>query len=618
MFAVYNDPYNSDGYASDDECSSDDFSLLAESKEIVKEIGSNIFDGIRSRCPYANDVINLGQSTFEWGRNTYCFAFNGSAQLLRDQMRIPGTETYYPVKEILVGDKKLIVVSDLKKVVAILKESRFGEKLHGGREFDALKSVIKEDNPLNTPNQHIHKCLKTSASQNEFGYRQINKRTVMFLNNAIDFIDEYFTDFELNENVNITQIIPYYTTRTTARAVFKINDNFENVAEKLETLEKIINNWILCKPRAFVPKLVDLARTKSEKELEVAVNRVIVADDNDGIASRMLNERKYSDSQVKRLKSTTDTVKNETQNTIISTIYRFIKTKEYQGHFFGIAKREQFDFETIYELISCVCLPVEIDDYYTRLVKNDEINKFLIVLGKMINEKDEDKFTIEQISSMIRTTFVIGSGTTKSTITSAIYCLLKNPEQQNALYETLVNLNFQIPSMEEWGGMSEENQKTTLKSINNELMKCDHLRNFIYETMRMQTPIPVQARTTKAEFVVDDELTVPAGTTIYTVPFLTNMDANNWDDPLNFDPSRFELRESRSKFHPFSVGKNRCMGENLAWASMKSFLAMFILRYKVLPPIDEDGNEFEQDLDIEGGFTYKFNKDLLVRLERRR
>ncbi len=192
-----------------------------------------------------------------------------------------------------------------------------------------------------------------------------------------------------------------------------------------------------------------------------------------------------------------------------------------------------------------------------------------------------DNFSDEQIASMIKTVLVVGSGTTKSTLISAIYELQKNPEYQEKLYQALVALDIPEFNEEE---LSDQSAEAYRKQIVDKLFKCEELKHFLLEVMRIHSPIPIQGRKTVTPIIIDD-LIIPAGTTIYLTNFLANRDEANWENPSVFDPSRFENAENIKRFSPFSVGKNECMGRFHARITMMCFLYHFLMGYKI-PPFD--------------------------------
>lgn len=229
----------------------------------------------------------------------------------------------------------------------------------------------------------------------------------------------------------------------------------------------------------------------------------------------------------------------------------------------------------------------------------------------LISKMEDEKLDPTQIESMIKTVLMIGFGTSKSTLTSALYSLLKNPEYQEQLYAALIQL--ELPSIED---IPLEDNEVFIKQIYDNLIKCKEINNFLLEVMRIYTPIPVQSRKSVVETTIG-ELNICANTTIYLAPYLSHLDEKYWENPLEFNPSRFNDESIKRKFLPFSTGQNICMGRFHALSSMIPFIYFLVINFRIIPPLDEEGREITQELEMVDNFTYQFNKDLKISLERR-
>ena len=84
---------------------------------------------------------------------------------------------------------------------------------------------------------------------------------------------------------------------------------------------------------------------------------------------------------------------------------------------------------------------------------------------------------------------------------------------------------------------------------------------------------------------------VPGGVTVLVYLYGLHRNAEVWDDPDEFDPSRFEsrARERRSPFAylPFGGGARKCIGSSMATAQMLLVLARLVARYDFEPVDDE-------------------------------
>ncbi len=64
-------------------------------------------------------------------------------------------------------------------------------------------------------------------------------------------------------------------------------------------------------------------------------------------------------------------------------------------------------------------------------------------------------------------------------------------------------------------------------------------------------------------------------------------DPETWTDPDNFRPERFLLNGKLSvpaNYHPFGLGKHKCMGENLAKTSIFYFITTLLQKFEFKVP----------------------------------
>ena len=58
-----------------------------------------------------------------------------------------------------------------------------------------------------------------------------------------------------------------------------------------------------------------------------------------------------------------------------------------------------------------------------------------------------------------------------------------------------------------------------------------------------------------------------------------NSSSKYWNEPFQFDPSRFDQRHS-DIYLPFSSGTRSCIGQNFAMLEAKVMLAMIVKRFR--------------------------------------
>lgn len=90
----------------------------------------------------------------------------------------------------------------------------------------------------------------------------------------------------------------------------------------------------------------------------------------------------------------------------------------------------------------------------------------------------------------------------------------------------------------------------------------------IEETLRLHPPVPSGlTRVTPPEGLNINGTFVPGGTIVSVPPWTIHKDERYWDNPMTFDPERWEKEgnpETREAFIPFSKGQWSCIGKTLA------------------------------------------------------
>ncbi|KAG9465590.1 hypothetical protein GDO78_018044 [Eleutherodactylus coqui] len=111
-----------------------------------------------------------------------------------------------------------------------------------------------------------------------------------------------------------------------------------------------------------------------------------------------------------------------------------------------------------------------------------------------------------------------------------------------------------------------------------------YIMAFLYELMRFSSfvPVTIPHATTKDTNLMG--YNIPKNTVVFVNQWSVNHDAMKWSNPEEFDPSRFLddkgflNKDMVSNVMIFSVGKRRCIGEELA--KMQLFLFASILAHQ--------------------------------------
>lgn len=116
-----------------------------------------------------------------------------------------------------------------------------------------------------------------------------------------------------------------------------------------------------------------------------------------------------------------------------------------------------------------------------------------------------------------------------------------------------------------------------------DLSSLEHLKRCIMETMRITPAIPIFARRLDAPLNVNENLTLPANSTVVISPWLSHRDPEYFPEPETFDPDR-HLPENIKQRHPFayipfSGGSRNCIGYKLAMIEMKVILTWLLYHF---------------------------------------
>lgn len=107
-----------------------------------------------------------------------------------------------------------------------------------------------------------------------------------------------------------------------------------------------------------------------------------------------------------------------------------------------------------------------------------------------------------------------------------------------------------------------------------------YIMAFLYEAMRFSSfvPVTIPHATTASTFILGYH--IPKDTVIFVNQWSVNHDPAKWPNPEDFDPARFLDKDGfinkdlASSVMIFSVGKRRCIGEELSKIQLFLFIAI--------------------------------------------
>ena len=176
--------------------------------------------------------------------------------------------------------------------------------------------------------------------------------------------------------------------------------------------------------------------------------------------------------------------------------------------------------------------------------------------------------TQDEIKATSGTLVIAGSETSATLLSGAIYYLLENPTW-------LSKLQLEVRTM-----FFTESQ-ITFATTN--LLKITNA--VIHETFRLYPPVPIALpRVVPREGATVAGTYVPPDTKIGIPQYAANRSSRNFTNPEKYAPERFlgdgiYTNDKRSVIQPFSVGPRNCIGQNLAWAEIRTILARLVWHF---------------------------------------
>lgn len=111
------------------------------------------------------------------------------------------------------------------------------------------------------------------------------------------------------------------------------------------------------------------------------------------------------------------------------------------------------------------------------------------------------------------------------------------------------------------------------------------------EVLRRSTVVPLGTFHATSEDTTLGGYSIPKGATIIPLLYGCHMDSRLWDDPEEFDPTRFIDSEGRVKkpeqFIPFGTGRRMCLGNVLARSELFLFFTSILHVFNLGQPEGE-------------------------------
>ncbi len=208
-----------------------------------------------------------------------------------------------------------------------------------------------------------------------------------------------------------------------------------------------------------------------------------------------------------------------------------------------------------------------------RRRSGEDKGDLLSMLLAATDEADGKGMSQRQLRDELVTIYLAGHETTSVALTWAWYLLsLHSDVARRVQAEVDTVLQGRTPTYED-------------------LEKLSYLHQVIEETLRLYPPAWLLSRTAVQDDVLGSGYRIPAGSTVLLCPYVVHRHPRFWDNPLGFDPERFQPQQAETRhrhaYFPFGTGPHLCIGNRMSIMEAQLVLAMVAQRYRLDLVVDQ-------------------------------
>ncbi|XP_049837021.1 cytochrome P450 4g1-like [Schistocerca gregaria] len=200
------------------------------------------------------------------------------------------------------------------------------------------------------------------------------------------------------------------------------------------------------------------------------------------------------------------------------------------------------------------------------------------LLEALLKPGGQTAMPLDEVQGELMNLLIAGTETTAVAVSYTLALLALHPEWQDAAHQELKDVFGEGDDYLRAPGLADLGRLRVLESI-------------IKETLRLFPTVPILPRMVTEDLWLSGgsgrKVFVPEGTLLLVMPFLTHRLPQFFQDPQQFDPSRF-LEDRVNKDHacsylPFGLGARSCVGSQYSRLQLKVFLADVLRRFRFLP-----------------------------------
>ena len=209
---------------------------------------------------------------------------------------------------------------------------------------------------------------------------------------------------------------------------------------------------------------------------------------------------------------------------------------------------------------------VELLEYFQEKSDNIDISKETLFADLVKTNNEEAGLTNFEIAEHMIFLLLAAHDTTTSTLTSSIHFLAGDKSYQNKVKTESSTLS-----------------KTDISDLKNGIIG-EALFN---EAIRKYPPVPFSPRWVVRDAELDG-YEIPKSTYIATGPLVLHNDERYWEDPLAFNPERFEDPTiTHEAYFPFAGGAHTCLGKFFASYLFKNVVYKLVDNFQVINTNEE-------------------------------
>ncbi|THU51471.1 hypothetical protein C4D60_Mb06t31390 [Musa balbisiana] len=162
--------------------------------------------------------------------------------------------------------------------------------------------------------------------------------------------------------------------------------------------------------------------------------------------------------------------------------------------------------------------------------------------------------------------------------------------------------------------------RETCEVMEKDINGMNYLRLVIKETLRLHPPVPLLLPRECRETCEVLGYQIPEKTRVFVNVWALGRDPRYWDNPTEFEPERFEKRNSmvdfkgtNFEFLPFGAGRRICPGMSFGLKSIELSLASLLYNFDWELPSGDEGMPQELDMSETFSITCRRKSDLCLR-----